>query len=324
MNDPWEKFHFEDFPTEKAIRHRYNALKKEWVRDEVTVRMESTPFGHGAMRECFRMKKLSNFSRSCDWRSNSNNAVAKRYMSPVDPKMYFEEVKLQMDAKLWGEEFNRHNPPKKVKLVFIFEVHLFHKNLGRVKLGVDCCQMAVLEFPDKPGRPLYHVENFIEGNYVKYNSNSGFVKDDIQRQTPHAFSHFTFERSGHELMVVDIQGVGDLYTDPQIHTACGTEYGDGNLGTKGMALFFHSHHCNNICRSLGLSQFDLSPSEAEEIKNHSCSSTQSNTVLRGNEEICVIPSEYERTHLTEFLRLRSSSSISSVVSDTIMEDEPEE
>ena len=36
-----------------------------------------------------------------------------------------------------------------------------------------------------------------------------------------AFSHFTFERSGHELIVVDIQGVGDLWTDPQIHTSDG-------------------------------------------------------------------------------------------------------
>lgn len=46
-----------------------------------------------------------------------------------------------------------------------------------------------------------------------------------------AFSHFTFERSGHQLIVVDIQGVGDLYTDPQIHTEKGTDFGDGNLGT---------------------------------------------------------------------------------------------
>lgn len=29
-----------------------------------------------------------------------------------------QDVKLQMDAKLWGEEFNRHNPPKKVNLYF--------------------------------------------------------------------------------------------------------------------------------------------------------------------------------------------------------------
>lgn len=49
--------------------------------------------------------------------------------------------------------------------------------------------------------------------------------------SPQAFSHFTFERSGHQLIVVDIQGVGDLYTDPQIHTEKGTDFGDGNLGT---------------------------------------------------------------------------------------------
>lgn len=47
-----------------------------------------------------------------------------------------------------------------------------------------------------------------------------------------AFSHFTFERSGHQLIVVDIQGVGDLYTDPQIHTSLGTDFGDGNLGNE--------------------------------------------------------------------------------------------
>jgi hypothetical protein len=44
-----------------------------------------------------------------------------------------------------------------------------------------------------------------------------------------AFSHFTFEASCHEQIVVDIQGVGDLYTDPQIHTSLGLEYGGKSI-----------------------------------------------------------------------------------------------
>lgn len=62
--DPWEKFHLEDSMTETAHRHRYNALKKEWMVDEVSVKMQKEPFAHGAMRECYRIKKLSNFSHN--------------------------------------------------------------------------------------------------------------------------------------------------------------------------------------------------------------------------------------------------------------------
>uniref|UniRef100_A0A646QD63 Eukaryotic elongation factor 2 kinase n=1 Tax=Hemiscolopendra marginata TaxID=943146 RepID=A0A646QD63_9MYRI len=284
MKDPWEKFHLDDYATEAVVRHRYNTLQKSWVKDEVLVKMEPEPFNHGAMRECYRMRKITKYCHSNKWKT-ATNYVAKRYMDDVDRNIYFEDVKLQMDAKLWGEEFNRHNPPKKI----------------------DIFQMAVLEFIKRPGKPLFHVEHFIEGNYIKYNSNSGYVTDDV-RFTPQAFSHFTFERSGHELIVVDIQGVGDLYTDPQIHTAGGKEYGDGNLGTRGMALFFHSHECNIICDSLGLSRFDLTPSEEEIIKHHDSCDQDSVTYIRGTEELCMLPSQYERTHLHEFLRTRSLSS----------------
>ncbi|XP_018013401.1 eukaryotic elongation factor 2 kinase isoform X2 [Hyalella azteca] len=285
MRDPWEKFDIAQFRMEKARRHRYKALQKKWVTDEVLVKMDTAPFSHGAMRECFRMKKLSNFCHD-DW-SKAHNYVAKRYMNEATPpQTYYDDVKLQMDAKLWGEEYNRHNPPKKV----------------------DIFQMAVLELLERPGCPLFHVEHFIEGSYVKYNSNSGYVSSSKMRMTPHAFSHFTFERSGHELIVVDVQGVGDLYTDPQIHTAHGTEYGDGNLGTRGMALFFHSHVCNSICHSLGLSQFDLAPSEITKLQRQNRTSVSSKTRVRGTEEHVTLPTEEQRLDLNEYLRQRSQSS----------------
>jgi hypothetical protein len=56
-------------------------------------------------------------------------------------------------------------------------------------------------------------------------------------------------------MVVDLQGVNGILTDPQIHSkgSAGTRFGAGNLGIDGMAAFFSGHKCNHICEALELS-----------------------------------------------------------------------
>uniref|UniRef100_A0A0M3HMT0 Alpha-type protein kinase domain-containing protein n=1 Tax=Ascaris lumbricoides TaxID=6252 RepID=A0A0M3HMT0_ASCLU len=232
-----------------------------------------------ATRNCIRHRYSSIRKQWCE----------DRVQVKMQPEVVFEDVKLQMDSKLWAEEFNRHNPPKKV----------------------DIIQVSVLEFIDEAGCPLYHLEHYIEGDYVKYNSNSGFVSD-IARNTPQAFSHFTFERSGHQLIVIDIQGVGDLYTDPQIHTASGQGYGDGNLGTKGMALFFHSHACNEICRLMCLTKFDLSDGERRALYSRRTFESGSTRLISCNPSYVCEPLTNDDYHSAmERLRSRSVSICSS-------------
>ena len=132
---------------------------------------------------------LTLLTSACKWTRNFGNSIYCPMRITHKSKLYFVSNYGSLHPKR-SEEFNKHNPPKKI----------------------DMFQMSILEFVNRPGSPLFHLEHYIEGNYIKYNSNAGFVEDLHLRLTPHAFSHFTFECSNHELIIVDIQGVGDLYT----------------------------------------------------------------------------------------------------------------
>ena len=63
----------------------------------------------------------------------------------------------------------------------------------------------------------------LEGTWKEDEENDDLTGKEIERrrksdvrQTPQTFSHFTYVQSKGTLIVTDIQGVCDMYTDPQV------------------------------------------------------------------------------------------------------------
>ena len=53
-----------------------------------------------------------------------------------DRKVYFEDVQLQMDAKLWGEEYNRHRPPKQVVVMMMMMMRMMMMMMMMIKIKI--------------------------------------------------------------------------------------------------------------------------------------------------------------------------------------------
>jgi hypothetical protein len=69
--DPWSDMAVHDIRTEIVKRWDYDASTRTWTSSETLIKMERTPFAHGAMRECFRMKKMSQVRpRASFWSPN--------------------------------------------------------------------------------------------------------------------------------------------------------------------------------------------------------------------------------------------------------------
>ena len=93
------------------------------------------------------------------------------------------------------------------------------------------------------------VEPYIEGNYEKWNSNSGWFGDE--KISVHAFCHWTYHESGGNLLLCDAQGVrnADSYaiTDPAICSLVKGQYGMTDCGEPAIAQWFRGHKCNRYC-----------------------------------------------------------------------------
>jgi len=265
--DCWAKYDISSLNIERATRHLYDPQKHGWSSEDCFVKMEPTPFDRGAMRQCFRMKKIAQIPNGAsnhhfhriDW-EKCPNYVAKCYASKEgipdtrNKTLCFEAVMLQYEASHWAGVYNKAKPSKTVDFIRCF----------------------VLELQDRPnGSNIFTVERFLSGNdvngseFIKYSNNAGLVNQNLQRQTPQVFSAYSFYASRGTRLVTDIQGLGDLYTDPQIHSI-ESRYGHGDLGPFGMALFFLSFHQTSYADAMGIPAFFLSRNELiyqQQLKN---------------------------------------------------------
>jgi len=169
--------------------------------------------------------------------------------------------------------FRAHKNFSRCTAVAQYYAKVFRKKTGVPKFGfLDCHVYSPINSTESGQH--FCGEAWMKGHFVKLNSNNGFVNEAefaSHSELAQAFSHFTFDYSHGELMVVDLQGVcggsdKDLYfclTDPQVHSRGTYErFGHGDLGDRGIRAFFSKHVCNDVCRKLKLRQ-----------ENHLCEPT---------------------------------------------------
>ncbi|CAK9043289.1 unnamed protein product [Durusdinium trenchii] len=234
----------------KLIQHlhkrksRWKYVDEEVVLDqEVAVTIQAKPFSYGGMRLVFDMWDASEKNRR-------HPMVAKRLI--LKPHADKEEML----------HFCRCTS------IAIGLRESFLKALARVgapiKIWFVPCYLY--EYTFGAGTFYFVGEQKLEGHFVKFNGNNGYVNEDtkleVESEILQALSHYSYVKSKGAILAVDLQGIIDngnlLLTDPQLHSRS-KKYGRGDLGLEGFKLFFESHRCGPTCEKLKLSgqQSDL-------------------------------------------------------------------
>ena len=100
----------------------------------------------------------------------------------------------------------------------------------------------------------------MEGDFDKYINNDGAIcygKDEVISSKAECLAHFSYEKSNHELMLLDIQGCDYKLFDPEIASTTlmdGNEilFTTGNLSKEAIDTFIREHVCNVYCNQLKL------------------------------------------------------------------------
>ncbi|XP_023800603.1 transient receptor potential cation channel subfamily M member 6 isoform X2 [Cyanistes caeruleus] len=103
------------------------------------------------------------------------------------------------------------------------------------------------------------IEKYMTGEFRKYNNNNGdeITPISLLEELMLAFSHWTYVYTRGELLVLDLQGVGENLTDPSVikpedKKSGKMVFGPANLGEDAIRNFIAKHRCNSCCKKLKL------------------------------------------------------------------------
>ena len=172
----------------------------------------------------------------------NTHVVLKENMRDTSFKRYLENHHAHLTAMVYANHFNRDKPVTTVSLQFV--------------------SPSLFEIKENSKWRVFSVEPFIDGSYEKFNNNAGYVAESSKiGDVVQAFCHYTWQKSGKQFIVCDLQGVvtgsGVLLTDPCIHS-CSEKllcYGKTNLGPDGINTFFRNHRCNAVCTEMILQPY---------------------------------------------------------------------
>ncbi len=216
-------------------------LSKEVIfENPIKFAMRKNPFARGGLRHAFVCYDITNKRQLV-----AKESVYENIFNSVTH--HLKDLRCQTVAKLLADLFNQ-------------EVLQAEKKTTKAKSNLaDYLPCYILEVTSSGKKKYYFVEPFLQGNYEKYINNNGAIPRSAT-QPPEAFAHFSYHKTGGALIVLDVQGVNNILTDPQIITADPLDiFGLGHHGTAQIAPFFKFHECNDLCRKLGLENLTGSP-----------------------------------------------------------------
>eukprot|EP01083_Nonionella_stella_P030595 83858_1 len=202
--------------------------------DAVTEVFKSKPFAQGAFRYAY---------------SGLINGGARRGDKVVIKKWKSRHV---FDGNFWDSDLKCYEKAKELIDIWnamdnkteIYEISIPRKRICTTRKAK--CEDHEVDLDE-----YVLVEDYLPGDFKKWNSNSGYVKS--RSATIQAFCHWTYHYSNRKLIMCDAQGVKTKYryriTDPCICSRRSGSYGAADCGIQGIHSFFANHQCNEYCDS---------------------------------------------------------------------------